>query len=170
MDTELRLVADFNPDWGQIPPSWLCCSGMGIAPDSRYEGCVSSQRWERSWAKGSSHGAVSTDWNGEKTLQVPGARQCSSSTVASHAGRAGVSLLSQVPGVLLQPDRRLWPLWQLGDAHCGFWAGSGWGLFPDCDGQGFANSCWRHHFPARHSMSWDLWLCPQSRLIRSNHS
>lgn len=47
---------------------------------------------------------------------------------------------------------------------------SGWvkvgGLFPSCDGRGFANSCWRHRFPARHSVSRDLRLRPQSCLIR----
>lgn len=83
---------------------------------------------------------------------------------------AGQECLSHVPGALLQPDRRLWPLWQPGDAHCGFGLGQGGGLFPGYDSQGFASSCWRHRFPARHSMSWDLWLRPRSCLIRSNHS
>lgn len=66
----------------------------------------------------------------------------------------------------------------VGCGHCGnlemptggFGLGQGGGLFPGCDGQGFASSCWRHRFPARHSMSWDLWLRPRSCLIRSNHS
>lgn len=64
MDTYLRHVAGFHPDWGQIPPGWLCCSGMGIALDSRYMCCVSSQRGGSSWVKGSTYGAVSTDWDG----------------------------------------------------------------------------------------------------------
>lgn len=136
----------------------------GIAPDSRHEGCVSSQRQGRSWAKGSSHGAVSTDWNGEKTLHVPGAQQHSP---ARWKGRR-VSLESQ----------EFCSSQAVGCGHCGnlemptggFGLGQGRGLFPDCDGHGCASSCWRHHFPARHSTSWDLWLRPQSCLIRSNHS
>lgn len=85
---------------------------------------MSSQRWARSWEKGSSHGALSTDWDGEKTLCVPGAGQRSASGMLE--GQEFFPVEPR-PGVWLQPDRRLWPLWQLGDARWGFWAGSGQG-------------------------------------------
>lgn len=90
-------------------------------------------------------------------------RQHSPSAVVRRAGGAGPSLSSHVPGLLPQPNCRLQPLWQFRDAR---WGLQGGGLFPGCDGRGFANSCWRHHFPARHSVSRDLRLRPQTCLIR----
>lgn len=95
--------------------------------------------------------------------------------------RFGIAALVLQSSVLRGQDPLYWAMSQefcssqtVGYSHCGhlemptggFGLGQGGGLFPGCDGQGFANSRWRHHSPARHSMPRGLQLRPQSCLIQ----
>lgn len=102
----------------------------GDCPRQQVWGPVSSPTRGRSWAKGSSRGAVGTGWDGAGNARTPGARLHSPGTAVWHGGRAGPWLRRHVPGVLLQPNCRLWPLRPFRDARWGFqWVRVG-GCFP----------------------------------------